>query len=129
MTAPRLAVARTRPGRCPVCGTTVVAPLGRVCPGGCSQLVAESAPPDPLLGRRLERGPILVDVLGQSRSGRIYEALDATTGRRLAVKVLRPTVGAPTQLLEQARQIGTIGHPTIVAPLAAWSGSLPLHSA
>ena len=117
MSGPRLAIARTRPGRCPVCDVQMVSPLGRMCPNGCAHLVAASAAPDPLLGRRLERGPILVDLLGQSRSGRIYEALDGDTGQRLAVKVLRPTVGALDQLLQQARQIGEIGHPTIVGPL------------
>jgi serine/threonine protein kinase len=52
-------------------------------------------------------------LLGTGGSGRVYGAVDETTGRRVALKILR--AGDPSTLTDEARALAAIRHPNVVA--------------
>jgi serine/threonine-protein kinase len=53
-------------------------------------------------------------VLGSGGMGEVYEAHDRVLNRRVAIKVVRPTI-APDYLLREGRALAAIHHPGIVA--------------
>ncbi|MBI3184339.1 MAG: serine/threonine protein kinase [Myxococcales bacterium] len=81
---------------------------------------------DPLLGATLGDYQVRHRV-GEGGIGIVYQALQQSTGRRVAIKVLRPELSSSPKsarrLLEEVQAVGAIRHPSIVETLG-W-GQLP----
>jgi serine/threonine protein kinase len=61
----------------------------------------------------------IVDVLGEGGTSTVYEAVNVTSGSRVAVKVIRPQLAAIAEMREllvmEARVLENLNHPAIVA--------------
>ena len=78
---------------CPRCGTAVVA-------------VTRSAS-DPLVGRTIADRYLVLDKIGQGKSGGIYRAEHTTLHRKLALKVLHPELSRDEAAVERFRREAT----------------------
>lgn len=80
-------------------------------------MTAPSTGPDPLIGQTL-RAYEIQDAIGVSRWGKVYRALQKTTNRTVAVRVLSPALaavsGRPEQFLEESRGDASLTHPHLV---------------
>ncbi|MEZ4383527.1 MAG: serine/threonine-protein kinase [Nannocystaceae bacterium] len=75
-----------------------------------ARLFGAEAPPPELGGYRLERR------LGAGGMGVVFRAHDVDLDRSVAIKVMHPDlVGAAAQLRQEARALGRLAHPNIVA--------------
>jgi serine/threonine-protein kinase len=61
---------------CPACGF----PIGKV----------ETNPDDPLIGRTLPGGYVILELVGIGGMGRVYRAEQTNLGRTVAVKIIHP---------------------------------------
>ena len=85
--------------------------------GGTEITIEETAPPDPLEGKRLG-GFELQEAIGRGSYGTVYRALQVNLGRTVAVKVLsdecRRDPALVQEFLTEARRAGRLNHPNLV---------------
>ena len=99
---------------CAVC-RELVAALGRgLTAVGAAASGAAASGALPQVGERIGRYEIR-RVIGAGGMGVVYEARDATLGRRVAIKLLRPDLadGDATQLLAEAQAMARLSHPNV----------------
>lgn len=96
---------------CPVCGTCFDTGTGR-CPKDAAALARSPLP------RALAARYVLQQRLGSGGMGAVYEAVDGSLGRRVAVKVLREELTRSAEAQErfrrEARLAASITHPNVV---------------
>jgi serine/threonine protein kinase len=80
-------------------------------------MTGPAAVPDPLVGQTL-RAYEIQEAIGVSRWGKVYRALQKTTNRTVAVRILSPTLaavpGRSDQFLEESRGDASLTHPHLV---------------
>ena len=90
---------------CPTCGF----PVSKV----------QATPDDPLVGRTLPGGYIILDLVGIGGMGRVYRAEQSTLGRTVAVKIIHPHLvgeeNAAARFITEARAASRLNHPNSVA--------------
>ena len=86
---------------CPSCGF----PIGKI---------AASAD-DPLVGRTLPGGYLILELVGVGGMGRVYRAEQTTLGRTVAVKIIHPHLvgeeNAAARFITEARAASRLNHP------------------
>ena len=89
---------------CPSCGF----PIGKV--------VTDAE--DPLIGRTLPGGYVILDLVGIGGMGRVYRAEQTTLGRTVAVKIIHPHLvgeeNAAARFITEARAASRLNHPNSV---------------
>lgn len=90
---------------CPACGF----PVGKVA--------VENT--DPLVGRTLPGGYVILDLVGVGGMGRVYRAEQTNLGRTVAVKIIHPHLvgeeNAAARFITEARAASRLNHPNSVA--------------
>jgi len=90
---------------CPACGF----PIGKVAPNV----------EDPLIGRTLPGGFVILELIGVGGMGRVYRAEQTTLGRTVAVKIVHPHLAgeenAVARFITEARAASRLNHPNSVA--------------
>ena len=90
---------------CPSCGF----PVGKV---------AQSVD-DPLIGRTLPGGYVILELVGIGGMGRVYRAEQSALGRTVAVKIIHPHLvgeeNAAARFITEARAASRLNHPNSVA--------------
>ncbi len=90
---------------CPACGF----PIGKVAVDS----------DDPLLGRTLPGGYVILELVGIGGMGRVYRAEQTTLGRTVAVKIIHPHLvgeeNAAARFITEARAASRLNHPNSVA--------------
>lgn len=90
---------------CPACGF----PVGKVA----------AHPDDPLVGRTLPGGYVILDLVGIGGMGRVYRAEQTNLGRTVAVKIIHPHLvgeeNAAARFITEARAASRLNHPNSVA--------------
>src|SRR5580693_5057307 len=90
---------------CPSCGF----PIGKVAVDS----------DDPLLGRTLPGGYVILELVGIGGMGRVYRAEQTTLGRTVAVKIIHPHLvgeeNAAARFITEARAASRLNHPNSVA--------------
>src|SRR5579863_1239836 len=103
---------------CPQCGTACDA-THKFCPacGFPIGKVAASAD-DPLIGRTLPGGFLILELIGIGGMGRVYRAEQTTLGRTVAVKIIHPHLvgeeNAAARFITEARAASRLNHPNSV---------------
>ncbi|MGD0527576.1 MAG: protein kinase [Polyangiaceae bacterium] len=86
---------------CPSCGF----PVGKVA----------VSPDDPLVGRSLPGGYLILELVGIGGMGRVYRAEQTTLGRTVAVKIIHPHLvgeeNAAARFITEARAASRLNHP------------------
>ena len=89
---------------CPSCGF----PVGKVA----------QQPDDPLLGRTLPGGYVILELVGIGGMGRVYRAEQTNLGRTVAVKIIHPHLvgeeNAAARFITEARAASRLNHPNSV---------------
>lgn len=89
---------------CPACGF----PVGKVAAQG----------DDPLIGRTLPGGHVILDLVGVGGMGRVYRAEQTNLGRTVAVKIIHPHLlgeeNAAARFITEARAASRLNHPNSV---------------
>lgn len=89
---------------CPACGF----PVGKVA----------AQPDDPLVGRTLPGGYVILDLVGVGGMGRVYRAEQTNLGRTVAVKIIHPHLvgeeNAAARFITEARAASRLNHPNSV---------------
>jgi serine/threonine protein kinase len=89
---------------CPTCGF----PIGKVATDA----------DDPLIGRTLPGGYVILDLVGIGGMGRVYRAEQTTLGRTVAVKIIHPHLvgeeNAAARFITEARAASRLNHPNSV---------------
>jgi serine/threonine-protein kinase len=105
---------------CPQCADTCDE-THRFCPHCGFQLASiadQKAPQDPLIGRTLPGGYVVLDLVGIGGMGRVYRAEQKTLGRTVAVKVIHPHLlgdeSASARFITEARAASRLNHPNSV---------------
>ncbi len=74
---------------------------------------------DPLIGRTLPGGYIILDLVGVGGMGRVYRAEQTNLGRTVAVKIIHPHLvgeeNAAARFITEARAASRLNHPNSVA--------------
>jgi serine/threonine-protein kinase len=90
---------------CPSCGFPV------------AKVAAQSD--DPLVGRTLPGGYVILDLVGIGGMGRVYRAEQTNLGRTVAVKIIHPHLvgeeNAAARFITEARAASRLNHPNSVA--------------
>jgi serine/threonine-protein kinase len=90
---------------CPTCGF----PVGKVVVN----------PDDPLLGRTLPGGYVILELVGIGGMGRVYRAEQTNLGRTVAVKIIHPHLigeeNAAARFITEARAASRMNHPNSVS--------------
>ncbi|HEY8072777.1 MAG TPA: protein kinase [Labilithrix sp.] len=92
----------------------------KFCPS-CGFPVAKvaSQPDDPLIGRTLPGGYVILDLVGIGGMGRVYRAEQTNLGRTVAVKIIHPHLvgeeNAAARFITEARAASRLNHPNSVA--------------
>jgi serine/threonine-protein kinase len=90
---------------CPSCGF----PIGKVAQN----------PDDPLVGRTLPGGYLILELVGIGGMGRVYRAEQTNLGRTVAVKIIHPHLvgeeNAAARFITEARAASRLNHPNSVA--------------
>src|ERR1700722_6719473 len=90
---------------CPSCGF----PMGKVAVDS----------DDPLIGRTLQGGYVILELVGIGGMGRVYRAEQTNLGRTVAVKVIHPHLvgeeNAAARFITEARAASRLNHPNSVA--------------
>jgi serine/threonine-protein kinase len=77
-----------------------------------------SSPDDPLIGRTLPGGYVILDLVGIGGMGRVYRAEQTTLGRTVAVKIIHPHLvgeeNAAARFITEARAASRLNHPNSV---------------
>ena len=104
---------------CPSCHKPVEA--GHTFCPACGERVLRAPDPraDPMLGRTLPGGFVVIDLVGVGGMGRVYRAEQTTLGRTVAVKVIHPhLVGeetAASRFITEARASSRLNHPNSIS--------------
>jgi serine/threonine-protein kinase len=89
---------------CPACGF----PIGKVAPSA----------DDPLIGRTLPGGYLILELVGIGGMGRVYRAEQTNLGRTVAVKIIHPHLvgeeNAAARFITEARAASRLNHPNSV---------------
>jgi serine/threonine-protein kinase len=89
---------------CPACGF----PVGKVAPSA----------DDPLIGRTLPGGYLILELVGIGGMGRVYRAEQTNLGRTVAVKIIHPHLvgeeNAAARFITEARAASRLNHPNSV---------------
>jgi serine/threonine-protein kinase len=89
---------------CPSCGF----PVGKAAP----------SPDDPLVGRTLPGGYLILELVGIGGMGRVYRAEQTTLVRTVAVKIIHPHLvgeeNAAARFITEARAASRLNHPNSV---------------
>ena len=89
---------------CPSCGF----PIGKLA----------ANPDDPLVGRTLPGGYLILELIGVGGMGRVYRAEQTTLGRTVAVKIIHPHLvgeeNAAARFITEARAASRLNHPNSV---------------
>ena len=89
---------------CPSCGF----PIGKVA----------QSPDDPLIGRTLQGGYLILELVGIGGMGRVYRAEQTNLGRTVAVKIIHPHLvgeeNAAARFITEARAASRLNHPNSV---------------
>jgi serine/threonine protein kinase len=89
---------------CPSCGF----PIGKVAQN----------PDDPLIGRTLPGGYLILELVGIGGMGRVYRAEQTNLGRTVAVKIIHPHLvgeeNAAARFITEARAASRLNHPNSV---------------
>jgi serine/threonine-protein kinase len=89
---------------CPSCGF----PVGKAAP----------SPDDPLIGRTLPGGYLILELVGIGGMGRVYRAEQTTLVRTVAVKIIHPHLvgeeNAAARFITEARAASRLNHPNSV---------------
>src|ERR1700759_3622842 len=105
--------------QCPQCQSTCEE-THKFCPT-CGFPVSKVAvhPDDPLVGRTLPGGYVILDLVGIGGMGRVYRAEQTNLGRTVAVKIIHPhLVGEEkpcARFITEARAASLLNHPNSVA--------------
>src|SRR5580698_8736142 len=90
---------------CPSCGF----PVGKAAP----------SPDDPLIGRTLPGGYLILELVGIGGMGRVYRAEQTTLVRTVAVKIIHPHLvgeeSTAARFITEARAASRLNHPNSVA--------------
>ncbi len=90
---------------CPACGF----PIGKLA----------THQDDPLIGRTLPGGYVILELVGIGGMGRVYRAEQTTLGRTVAVKIIHPHLvgeeNAAARFITEARAASRLNHPNSVA--------------
>ena len=92
----------------------------KFCPT-CGFPVAKVAlqPDDPLIGRTLQGGYVILELVGIGGMGRVYRAEQTNLGRTVAVKIIHPHLvgeeNAAARFITEARAASRLNHPNSVA--------------
>jgi serine/threonine protein kinase len=90
---------------CPACGF----PVGKVAPTS----------EDPLIGRTLPGGYVILELVGIGGMGRVYRAEQTALGRTVAIKIIHPHLvgeeSAAARFITEARAASRLNHPNSVA--------------
>jgi serine/threonine-protein kinase len=92
----------------------------KFCPS-CGFPVAKVAQhtDDPLIGRTLPGGYVILDLVGIGGMGRVYRAEQTNLGRTVAVKIIHPHLvgeeNAAARFITEARAASRLNHPNSVA--------------
>jgi serine/threonine-protein kinase len=103
---------------CPQCQAPYES-SNRFCPS-CGFPVGEISerPDDPLIGKNLPGGYVLLELIGVGGMGRVYRAEQKALGRTVAVKVIHPHLageeGAAQRFITEARAASRLNHPNVV---------------
>ncbi len=103
---------------CPQCQASYES-SNRFCPS-CGFPVGEISerPDDPLIGKNLPGGYVLLELIGVGGMGRVYRAEQKALGRTVAVKVIHPHLageeGAAQRFITEARASSRLNHPNVV---------------
>ncbi|HEX4516541.1 MAG TPA: serine/threonine-protein kinase, partial [Polyangiaceae bacterium] len=91
---------------CPSCGF----PIGKL---------AQNTGDDPLIGRTLPGGFVILELIGVGGMGRVYRAEQTNLGRTVAVKIVHPHLAgeenAVARFITEARAASRLNHPNSVA--------------
>ncbi|HEY1957611.1 MAG TPA: protein kinase [Polyangiaceae bacterium] len=91
---------------CPSCGF----PIGKV---------SQNNGDDPLIGRTLPGGFVILELIGVGGMGRVYRAEQTNLGRTVAVKIVHPHLAgeenAVARFITEARAASRLNHPNSVA--------------
>lgn len=106
-------------GACPQCSSSRE-PNHRFCPKcGFPLAEIEVATNDPLIGRTLGAGYVVLGLIGEGGMGRVYRAEQRALRRTVAVKIIHPhLVSEPTvapRFLNEARATSQLNHPNVVS--------------
>jgi serine/threonine protein kinase len=89
---------------CPTCGF----PIGKIA----------TSPDDPLIGRNLPGGYVIIELVGIGGMGRVYRAEQTNLGRTVAVKIIHPHLvgeeNAAARFITEARAASRLNHPNSV---------------
>jgi len=79
----------------------------------------QTQPDDPLIGRTLPGGYVILDLVGIGGMGRVYRAEQTNLGRTVAVKIIHPHLvgeeNAAARFITEARAASRLNHPNSVA--------------
>jgi serine/threonine-protein kinase len=102
---------------CPACGLAF-SPLCDRCPQDRCRLLARSLVGDRMIGRLLDHRFRVVEVLAQGAMGTVYQGVQVSVKRPVAIKVIRDDLGhdpaTVQRFLREARLLTRIAHPNIV---------------
>src|SRR5579859_4336981 len=104
---------------CPQCGSACDE-SHKFCPS-CGFPVGKVAvsPDDPLIGRSLPGGYLILELVGIGGMGRVYRAEQTALGRTVAVKIIHPHLvgeeNAAARFITEARASSRLNHPNSVA--------------
>jgi serine/threonine-protein kinase len=105
--------------QCPQCQSTCEE-THKFCPS-CGFPVGKVAVhnDDPLVGRTLPGGYVILDLVGIGGMGRVYRAEQTNLGRTVAVKIIHPHLvgeeNAAARFITEARAASRLNHPNSVA--------------
>ncbi|HEY8086774.1 MAG TPA: protein kinase [Polyangiaceae bacterium] len=100
---------------CPQCGSSCD-DAHKFCPS-CGFPVGKVAlsPDDPLIGRSLPGGYLILELVGIGGMGRVYRAEQTNLGRTVAVKIIHPHLvgeeNAAARFITEARAASRLNHP------------------
>jgi serine/threonine-protein kinase len=103
---------------CPQCGS-VCDDAHKFCPA-CGFPISKVAvnPDDPLIGRTLLGGYLILELVGIGGMGRVYRAEQTNLGRTVAVKIIHPHLvgeeNAAARFITEARAASRLNHPNSV---------------
>src|SRR5438552_406209 len=106
---------------CPQCGSEVN-DEHKFCPS-CGFPIGKVAvnPDDPLIGRTLPGGYVILELVGIGGMGRVYRAEQKALGRTVAVKIIHPHLlgdeSASVRFITEARAASRLNHPNSVGAI------------
>jgi serine/threonine-protein kinase len=103
---------------CPQCASSCDE-THRFCPScGFPLAKVETSPDDPLVGRTLPGGYVILELVGIGGMGRVYRAEQTNLGRTVAVKIIHPHLvgeeNAAARFITEARAASRLNHPNSV---------------